>query len=522
MKNPRNILFIMADQLRWDYLGVAGHPTIKTPNIDALAARGIRFTNAYAQSGICGPSRMCFYTGRYVTSHGASWNQVPLNIGTWTMGDYLRPLGLNVALTGKTHMAADVKGMQRLGVNPDSPDGILASQCGFEPSPRDDGLHPTQSVNPDMAYNRYLTQKGYDGDNPWHDWANSAEAENGEILSGWYWRNSDKPARVKAEHSETPWMTTQAIDFIKSQGEQPWCLHLSYIKPHWPYMVPNPYFGMYGPNDIKPINRSEDERAAAHPVMKAFMNHTEGQTFLRDDARETIIPSYMALITQLDDEIGRLIAELETLGRMDDTLIVFTSDHGDYLGDHWLGEKELFHDESIKLPLIMVHPEAQVSGEVDALVEAIDLIPTFIDAIGGDVPSHMLEGRSLVPFIKSLKAPDGWRDFAIAELDYNHRKARLELGRGVNECKAWMVRGQRYKYVYHQGFLPQLFDLQEDPRELVDLGSNPDYAKICDDMKEHLFNWISGERKIRTTLSDSDVEARTDNWTKKGVIFGEW
>ena len=522
MKNPRNILFIMADQLRWDYLAGTGHPSIKTPNIDALAARGIRFTNAYAQSGICGPSRMSFYTGRYVTSHGSNWNQVPLNIGTWTLGDYLRPLGLNVALTGKTHMAADVAGIERLGIDGTSPDGILASQCGFEPTLRDDGLHPSQSINPDLDYNKYLSDLGYSGNNPWHDWANSAEGPDGEILSGWLWRNSNKAARIKAEHSETPWMTTQAINYIKSQANDPWCLHLSYIKPHWPYMVPEPYFSMYREAYIKPVNRSAQERATAHPVMKAFMQHEEGQTFSKDGAREAIIPSYMALITQLDDEIGRLMGELKTMGRLDDTLIIFTSDHGDYLGDHWLGEKELFHDESIKLPLIMVHPDANATGDVDALVEAIDLIPTFIDALGGEIPTHMLEGRSLMPFTKSLNTPPDWRDIAIAELDYNHRKARLILGRDVNSCKAWMLRGARYKYIYYQGFPAQLFDLKEDPQELHDLGNEPTYGEICAQMKERLFHWLSSERKVRTTLSDKDVLARTDSWKEKGVVFGEW
>ena len=125
----RNILFIMCDQLRWDYLSCAGHPHLKTPNIDALAARGVRFTRAYVQSPVCGPSRMSFYTGRYVGSHGATWNGVPLKVGEMTLGDYLRPLGVQAVLAGKTHMRADVEGMRRLGIDPGSMlyIGLLAS-----------------------------------------------------------------------------------------------------------------------------------------------------------------------------------------------------------------------------------------------------------------------------------------------------------------------------------------------------------------------------------------------------------
>src|SRR6478672_10786445 len=126
----------MADQLRADYLSCYGHPTLNTPNIDALAARGVRFSRAYVQAPVCGPSRMSFYTGRYVSSHGSTYNSVPLRIGEMTIGDHLRPLGLRVALVGKTHMAMDVEGMVRLGIDPYSIECLYASECGFEPYER--------------------------------------------------------------------------------------------------------------------------------------------------------------------------------------------------------------------------------------------------------------------------------------------------------------------------------------------------------------------------------------------------
>jgi arylsulfatase A-like enzyme len=224
-RRTKNILFIMCDQLRWDYLSCYGHPRLATPNIDKLAARGVRFTRAYVQSPVCGSSRMSFYTGRYVQSHGATWNGVPLKVGEMTLGDYLRPLGVDCVLVGKTHMRADKEGMERLGIDPSSIIGVRVAECGFDPYERDDGLH---GVGPDgrydsqvPRYNRWLNEKGYPGDNPWHDWANAAQGEGNRLASGWAMRHARKPARVREEDSETPYMTRRAMDFIMEAGDKP-------------------------------------------------------------------------------------------------------------------------------------------------------------------------------------------------------------------------------------------------------------------------------------------------------------
>lgn len=514
----RNILFIMADQLRWDYLGCAGHRSLETPAIDSLAARGTRFTNAYVQSAICGPSRMSFYTGLYVSNHGSTGNSIPLAVGTRTLGDYLRPLGVKTALAGKTHMRADKEGIDRLGVG--GIEGQRAAECGFDPYVRDDGLHPTESIDPDLQYNAYLRSHGYTGENPWHDFANAAEGPNGDILTGWIMRNAHLPARVRAEHSETPWMTDQAIRFMEDQGDEPWCLHLSYIKPHWPYMAPAPYHNMYGRDDLQKPVRSEGEKTSPHPVVERFMQHEESVNFSKDSIREHVVPTYMGLIRQIDDSLGRLFARMEELGRWEDTLVVFTSDHGDYLGDHWLGEKELFHDTVAKVPMIIAAPNGLEGQENDSLVEAIDLIPTFIDAVGGDVPTHQLDGRSLMPTMRGT--PDkGPRDFAVAELDYSQRQARRDLNLDVNTARAWMVRTMRWKYIEYLGFRPQLFDMEADPNELRDLGDDPAYGTICTEMRERLFQWFA-TRKVRRTLPDDRIETLARNWKGGGVILGEW
>ncbi len=523
MGKVRNILFVMADQLRADYLSCAGHPYLKTPVIDALAARGVRFERAYVQSPVCGPSRMSFYTGRYVASHGAIWNTVPLRIGEPTLGDHLRPLGVRTALVGKTHMAADYPGMARLGVKPDSVEGVFASECGFEPWERDDGLHPDATARADLAYNRYLRERGYAEPNPWHSAANSGTRGDGARVSGWSMRNSPLAARVAEEDSETAYITRRAMDFIDDAGETPWCLHLSYIKPHWPYIAPAPYHAMYGPEHVIPVVRGNAERETPHPVFAAYQHMPEAISFSRDEVRRAVIPVYMGLIRQIDDHLGRLFTFMAERGRLDDTMIVMTSDHGDYLGDHWLGEKELFHEQSAHIPLIVVDPDPAADGTRGKVardfVEAIDLAPTFVEAVGGTVPSHILEGRSLLPTLRNGVAPPP-REAAFSELDYALRPARIELGVAPDAARIWMVRTARHKFVHYQGFRPQLFDLAEDPEELFDRGDDPSLEGVRREMRDRLGEWALG-LKSRITLSNQDVERRRGR-PPSGIIIGEW
>ncbi len=530
MGNVRNVLFIMCDQLRWDYLSCSGHPRLKTPNIDALAARGVRFARAYVQSPVCGASRMSFYTGRYVHSHGASWNGIPLKVGEMTLGDYLRPLGVEAALVGKTHMRADTEGMQRLGIDPDSIIGVRVSECGFDPYERDDGLHgvgPNGRYDPQIPrYNQYLNDKGYGGDNPWHDWANAADGEGNVLASGWAMRHARKPARVEEADSETPYMTRRAMDFMTEAGDRPWCLHLSYIKPHWPYIAPAPYNTMYGPDDVMPVVRSEEERRDPHPVYRAFMNLRVSSTFSREEVREEVIPVYMGLIKQIDDQLGVLFRFMEARGLLENTLIAFTSDHGDYLGDHWMGEKDLFHDPSAKVPLIIADPSSAADatrGTVsDALVEAIDLVPTFLEAFGGDPAqqSHRLEGRSLVPLLRGTP-PAEWREFVFSEYDYSILPVSAALGIEPSRARLFMVADKRWKYIHAVGFRPMLYDLESDPDEFRDLGADPAHEAERERLAGVLAQW--GLRvSQRTARSDAEIRNMRGKSQGRGILIGVW
>ena len=525
MAKVRNILFIMCDQLRADHLSCYGHKTLATPHIDALAARGTRFTRAYVQAPVCGPSRMSYYTGRYTLSHGATWNFVPLPVGERTLGDYLRPAGVRTAVIGKTHHEPDVDGMKWLGLSPTEGTGKLVATGGFEEYWRDDGIHPDHNTPKDLFYNEYLRANGFAGANPWHEWANAGTDENGEIASGWLLRHSRRATRLPEQFSETAYTTNRAMEFITEQGEKPWCLHLSYIKPHWPYIAPAPYNDMYGPEDCQAPVRSEEERSdSANPIFRGFQEHPECVSFSKDEVRNTVLPAYMGLVKQIDDHIGRLAAFLEKAGRLDDTLIVFSADHGDYMGDHWQGEKEFMYEQGVRIPFIIADPSAEaVRGAVcDELVEAIDLVPTFLDVLGREIPFHILEGQSLLPLLRGSKA--AVRDAAFAELDYAIYPTARKLGMKARDARMVMACTKRWKLVHFgTAFPPQLFDLENDPLELHDRGRDAGvtYAGAREDLYRLMFDWMRARRN-RIGMTDLAVDRRPSPAAAGGVKIGVW
>lgn len=520
MTQTKNVLFIMADQLRWDHLGCAGHPWLKTPNLDALARRGVRFANAFVNSDVCGPSRMSYYTGRYPISHGATWNRVPLSVGELTLGEHLRGAGRRLALAGKTHVMPDTEGLSRLSIDGQSELGALLERGGFEEVDRYDGHH---TPGDESGYPAYLRARGYDGADPWSDHVISGVDADGRIVSGWHMRNVHLPARVREEHSETAYMTDQALDFMRRMGDEPWVLHLSYVKPHWPYMAPAPYHAMYTADQCLPVVRSPDELIDAHPVVAAYRQQEESLSFQRDECIRTVRPAYQGLISQLDAHLGRLFDFMEGRGLLKNTLVIFTADHGDFLGDHWLGEKELFYDTVQKVPFIGMDPRPEADatrGTVDErFVEGVDVVPTILESLGLAVPSHRIEGRSLQPLLHG-ESPH-WRGFVYSELDYSFRQARLLCGKTPQQARAYSIRTERWRYVYWLDEPEQLFNLQSDPHEFQDLGRDPGHEAVRADLRGRLLDFLA-RRKHRTTVSDEFIEARTNQHKKAGVFYGQW
>lgn len=430
-----------------------------------------------------------------------------------------------MAVVGKTHVAVDRRGLERVGGNAATMSGRHTAQGGFEPYWRDDGVWSGASVPEDNAYANYLRAHGYGAANPWHDWANSARGPSGDILSGWEMRWAHLPAAVPELHSETAYTTRRGMEFIDECGERPWCLHLSYIKPHWPYVAPDPYHRLYSADDVPQASRSERARQTPHPVLQGFQSQAASRNFSDDAKRQHVVPAYMGLVKQLDDQLGCL---WEFMGRRElwkSTLVVFCSDHGDYLGDHWLGEKELFHDAIVAVPMIVAHPgsAARCGAIEDELVETIDLLPTFIEALGGLPPWHQLEGRSLLPLLLTDESSSSARrEFVVSEGDYSFRSyVRVATGQPVDACRMFMLRSKDWKCIHYENLRPQLFHMRNDPAELVDLGADPALSAVREQHAQMLFTWLR-RRQIHPTVSHREMDECTAHEARAGTRIGVW
>jgi arylsulfatase A-like enzyme len=255
----------------------------------------------------------------------------------------------------------------------------------------------------------------------------------------------------------------------------------------------------------------------------AYRQHEESRTVARDEVVRHVRPAYQGLITQLDTHLGRLFDAMDRQGLLRDTLVIFCADHGDFLGDHWLGEKELFYDTVQRVPFIVVDPRPEADatrGRVDErFVECVDVVPTVLDALGLPTPGHRVEGRSLMPLLRGEHP--AWREFVYSELDYGFKGARLTLGRQPAECRAFSIRTATQRYVNWLDLPEQLFDLARDPTEMHDLGREATSAATRAAMRDRLLDFLA-RRKHRTTVSDELIASRTDSHKKAGVFYGQW
>jgi len=272
--------------------------------------------------------------------------------------------------------------------------------------------------------------------------------------------------------------------------------------------------------------RSAAERAEPHPVFAAYMGMRPSRNFAREAVRRRVVPAYMGLVKQIDDQLGLLFRFLDERSLAGRTMIVFTSDHGDYLGDHWLGDKDFFHDASVKIPLIIYDPspaaDAARGSVCDALVESIDLLPTFLEVAGGDAAeeSHRLEGRSLLPLLHGDK-PKTWRPFVVSEYDYGIMPAAEKLGVAPRDAHLFMIADKRWKLIHAVGFRPMLFDLATDPGEFHDLGADAAHAGECRRLSAALAEW--GLRvSQRTTRSEQQIVNARGKAGRSGILIGVW
>jgi len=471
--NRLNILFIMTDQMRADCMSGVGHPVVKTPHLDALASEGILFKQAYVQAAVCGPSRMCFYTGRYPHATRSPWNEVPLPGDEKTMGHYFSEAGYRAALCGKTHYTPDP--LTDPEAQPEQ--GILRTTlAGLDSWEFNDGQGD--------GWLQYLREKGYAEDICNHPFAvNIPEGADKD--------HSAYPIHIRKEDSDTAFMTDRAIAFMAEAGDMPWFLHLSYFKPHLPIVAPYPYNEMYGPADSPLPNRIPEELENPHPFHIPYRIERKSVPFDEEHIWRQRRATYYGLITEIDDHLGRLFHHMKHNGLWENTLILFTSDHGEYVGDHWMFEKELFYDEAYNVPFIIRDPRVEANptrGLVnDDFIESVDVVPTFLEACGLGIPAA-IQGRSIGPILRAER-PSDWRNEVYADWDFRFYWTPKKLGIPPDKCRGWMVRDTHFKYWHFNGMPDVLFDLNRDPQELYNVAEDPAYAEMIQTYRLKLMDW---------------------------------
>lgn len=485
MDGPRpNILLITVDQWRGDLFGVAGHPFARTPNLDALAREGTRFTRHFCQAYPCGPARASLVTGLYPHKHRSIGNGVPLDARHPTLFTELRRAGYRPTLFGYTDTTLDPRGKPER--DPDN--GDYENLC---PGMAVETLL-TERATPWLAD---LKRKGYDISDP--------DAGREGIFGQ---RGFGEPAAFRSEDSETAFLTDRFLGWLGVVGSAPFCAHLSFIAPHPPFAAAAPYHDLIDPADVTmPVRgRSPDTEARQSPLVEALLAATDTRDFapglagLAQAADEATVRKiraiYVGLAHEVDHHLGRVFQALRDSGRWHDTLIVFTADHGEQLFDHLMLGKAGYFDQSAHIPLIIRDPrEASNGGRGEAVVrftESIDLVPTILAHVGLKPPRNA-DGRSLLPFCAGGVPPD-WRNEVHWSYDFrNIRSKRMEraLRLPSDWCNLQVVRTERLKYVHFAGLPPVLFDLRDDPYELVNRADDPAAQTLRVEGLERLLTW---------------------------------
>ena len=478
MSRP-NIILITADQWRGDCLGAVGHPTIQTPNLDALAADAVLFRNHYCATAPCSPARATLYTGLYQMNHRVVRNGAPLADGFDTLAKAGRRAGYQPTLFGYTDTALDPR--------------IFA--------PDDPALKTYENVLPGMDVQQLLLEDY----KPWLTWlkkrghcvetfheAHTPAMEPGE-------RVSMAAPDYGADETPTAFLLEKVEEWLDEQrGEDdPFFAHLSFIRPHPPFVVPEPYNGMYDPEEGPDFARHPcaTAEATSHPFADLMMQTNGLSSFVVYDEEgnpqqggkvkdlsahdlNRIRAIYYGMISEVDAVIGRLIVSLKVRGLWENTVFVFTSDHAEMMGDHWMLGKGGFHASSYHIPLIIRTPDGGRGESVTAFTSSADILPTLLELMGEDA-SNTLDGTSLMEHVCGNPV-SGWRDAAFYEFDFRAQRAgsaELKARMRQEECSLAVLRDEAFHYVHIPGFPALLFDLQKDPHCLTNVAEDEAYIR---------------------------------------------
>lgn len=474
-----NILLIVADQLRFDALGCYGNTQIHTPNIDSIALNGSTFENHFVQAPVCSPSRCTMMTGRYPKNHGTRDNGIPLRGEEVTLAQTLQEHGYLTAAIGKMHFTTQ-----------------------FQPKEREEEDWPDHRYGFEIVHTTCDTKTG-----EYLNWLKDISEEDYEIvkMQGERKAREDRASAIEKESNHLPqvyqsnvnpsfhqsaWIADQTIQLVESQDKsRPFFVLCSFVDPHHPFDPPVPYSTMYDPEKMEVAVYKEGELEDKPPHFKkhrtghGYSNEKYDYQKLTKLDWNTIKAAYYGMITLVDENIGRILDALKKQGMEEDTIVLFTSDHGELLGDHGLLFKGPFmYDSIIKAPMVLKWPGMIPRGaRYSTFTEHVDLMPTLLDFVGITVP-YGVQGRSLGPILRGDSGAG--RKYALTEFN----------------CYDWALNlktltGKDFKLTYYAGeAYGELYDRRRDPEEFENLWGSAEYTDIkCELLKELMDRIIETE-----------------------------
>ena len=515
MSRP-NILLVITDQHRADHLGCYGNPIVRTPSIDRLAARGWSADRFYVSSPICMPNRSTLMTGRMPSLHGVRHNGIPLSLDLTTFPEVLRAHGYRTALIGKSHLQ-NMTGFPALTPGPDQTAGPTSPPYALrEARHRGDDAASYEQENPDRwrdpKHRMALPFYGFEhvalcinhGDlveGEYGRWlrsklpnADDLRGEQGseptpEIVAPQAWRT-----RIPEAFYPTSYVANETIAWLERHAARtdraPFFLQCSFPDPHHPFTPPGRYWSMYDAADVALSPSFHSAGVKPPPHVEALRRERDegvgekrGQAVFactEREAREATALTY-GMIAMIDDAVGRVLERLGELGQADETVVIFTSDHGDFMGDHQLMLKGPLHYQGlIRTPFIWFDPQAPATGRRDSLLAGtIDIASTVLDRAGLDGFNGM-QGRSLLPAISGERTPE--RTVFLVE----EEAQRVQMG-FTERARVRTLLTERHRLSVYAG-VPwgELYDLVDDPHELVNRWADPDFLELRADLSFEL------------------------------------
>jgi arylsulfatase A-like enzyme len=484
MPTPPNLLIIMVDEWRHDSLGCLGHPAVRTPHLDALAARGTLLTDAFCASPLCVPSRVSTFTGQYVHRHRGVGNGMDHHIAPaqTSLLSVLKEAGYRIGLAGKNHTFDDE-----------------AMAAWFDV--REEYTHWGKSHGEIRESDRQVDHYRRNDTRPL--FRNFTPAGGMALLGEGL---IPAPEPFPAEQCMTARIAEDGMRFITESRDAPFCLYYSFPDPHWPNVVCEPYYSMYDPASL--TLEALDIAWETHPFKHFVQSRACGYDTYTVAERQRILATYYGQITFIDAAIGRLLTQLDALGLRENTLILFAADHGNFAGRYGLiGKTGGFYDALVRIPLILAGPQIPIGQHREAQVSNIDLMPTVLDYLGLAIPDTV-QGGSFLPVITGDRQQH--REAIFAEVGaltppppprpidgydaYNHQRTEKDgwfwFVEYVSHGRSAMVRADGWKYCYYQGDCEELYDLAADPLECWNLAADPQCAARKETMKNRLLDWM--------------------------------